>query len=362
MSAKPILSIVIPAYNNEEYTRRTLSSVLQQSYRPLRVYLVDDASPDSLAGLADWFAHSKDPEIEFVYVRNERNLVADSLYVCYDLIQTPWMVQLHHDDELLDADFLRDAMSLATENPDLGIVWANAETEFSQQVMIRDSRQSWTVLSGAAFIRYLLANGHTAWSSVVYRADWLKELGFPAPPFLIDNRVKARTGLDTDEGMSSLYLLATRCNAAVSGKVVAQRGEPDTAYSRSDLWRTPGHSLFFIYYGTYLALRGDPNTRLISRLARASCLLYGLPRRERRLKRAIDAELGRSVGLSSFYTFVRLTSLCRVNNYALLAWIAWISHDYAEFGRVLLWSSLDMSRRLSNRLLGRVAEVGASGH
>lgn len=53
----PLVSIVIPAYNHEQYVAQAVTSVLQQTYHNLEVIVVDDASVDStcavLAGIAD---------------------------------------------------------------------------------------------------------------------------------------------------------------------------------------------------------------------------------------------------------------------------------------------------------------------
>ncbi len=50
-----LVSVIIPVYNGERYLGEALASVLQQSYRPLEIIVVDDGSQDGTAQVAQQF-------------------------------------------------------------------------------------------------------------------------------------------------------------------------------------------------------------------------------------------------------------------------------------------------------------------
>ncbi|HEM3198611.1 TPA: glycosyltransferase [Streptococcus suis 14A] len=44
---KPLISIIVPIYNVENYLRQCLDSIIGQTYQNLEILLIDDASTDS---------------------------------------------------------------------------------------------------------------------------------------------------------------------------------------------------------------------------------------------------------------------------------------------------------------------------
>ncbi|MDF7651146.1 glycosyltransferase family A protein [Erwiniaceae bacterium L1_54_3] len=57
MNEKPLFSIIIPVYNAKKTIKRTLLSVLNQTYRNYEVLVVNDGSTDSSAKILASFAH-----------------------------------------------------------------------------------------------------------------------------------------------------------------------------------------------------------------------------------------------------------------------------------------------------------------
>lgn len=63
MQREPLISIIIPIYNVEDYLERCLDSVLRQTYPMLQVILVDDGSTDNSGEIAEKYASDHRVEI-----------------------------------------------------------------------------------------------------------------------------------------------------------------------------------------------------------------------------------------------------------------------------------------------------------
>lgn len=64
-----MVSVIVPAYNIEEYLPRCLDSILNQSYRDLEIILVDDGSTDSTGVICDEYAE-KDSRVVVIHKEN----------------------------------------------------------------------------------------------------------------------------------------------------------------------------------------------------------------------------------------------------------------------------------------------------
>ena len=66
----PLVSIIVPIYNAEDYLERCVSSITNQSYTNLEIILVNDGSTDSTKALCDCLA-AKDKRIRVIHQNNQ---------------------------------------------------------------------------------------------------------------------------------------------------------------------------------------------------------------------------------------------------------------------------------------------------
>ena len=66
---QPLITVIVPVYKTEEYLRRCVDSIVNQTYKNLEIILVDDGSPDNSGKLCDELAKT-DSRIKVIHKQN----------------------------------------------------------------------------------------------------------------------------------------------------------------------------------------------------------------------------------------------------------------------------------------------------
>ena len=94
----PIVTVIIPVYNAEEYLASCLESVRNQSFKAFEVILVDDGSIDTSGRICDAYV-AKDSRFTVIHKQNEG--VSASRNIGIKNSKTEWLLFIDADDELL---------------------------------------------------------------------------------------------------------------------------------------------------------------------------------------------------------------------------------------------------------------------
>ena len=93
---RPLVSVIMPAYNAERYLEQAVQSVLAQTYERWELLILDDCSTDRTASIGAALAR-KDPRI--LLYRNPRNLgAAQTRNRGFALAEGEWAALLDSDD------------------------------------------------------------------------------------------------------------------------------------------------------------------------------------------------------------------------------------------------------------------------
>lgn len=115
--AMPLVSVIIPAYNAEEYISQALSSVLSQTLSDIEVIVVDDGSTDRTASIVEELTH-RDGRIRLIrqenqcagVARNKGMEVAEGKYLYFldadDWIEPDSLEKLCSSAESLGSDIV----------------------------------------------------------------------------------------------------------------------------------------------------------------------------------------------------------------------------------------------------------------
>lgn len=91
-----MVSIVMPAYNAQDYIQEAIQSVLQQTYTEWELLVIDDASSDRTAEIVNQLVR-KDSRVH--YIKNKANIgAAESRNRGVELAKGQWIAFLDSDD------------------------------------------------------------------------------------------------------------------------------------------------------------------------------------------------------------------------------------------------------------------------
>ena len=89
MDEKVRCSVIVPAYNVENYLPRCMDSLINQTLQEIEIICIDDGSTDSSGKILDEYA-AKDKRIRTVHQENEGQAYARNIGL--DLIKTEWFI------------------------------------------------------------------------------------------------------------------------------------------------------------------------------------------------------------------------------------------------------------------------------
>jgi glycosyltransferase involved in cell wall biosynthesis len=119
VSSKPLVSVVLPAFNAERFLGEALTSVLAQTYAPVETVVVDDGSSDGTAEVAR--AH---PGIALIEQENGGPSAARNRGFAASRGE---FVAFHDADDVMTPDKLAVQVGHMLENPGVGCVLAEQE-------------------------------------------------------------------------------------------------------------------------------------------------------------------------------------------------------------------------------------------
>ena len=108
MRQNPLVSVIIPVYNVQDFLRECLSSVVHQSYSNLEILLIDDGSTDASGEICDEYARS-DARVRVIYKSNGGQ--ASARNAALELARGEFLTFVDSDD-VADVDLVRTLLNL----------------------------------------------------------------------------------------------------------------------------------------------------------------------------------------------------------------------------------------------------------
>ena len=117
---RPLVSIIVPSYNQGRYIAATLDSILQQNYRPLEVLVIDGASKDETVDILRRYESS--PELQWISEpdRGVTDAVNKGLTRARGVI-----LAIQSSDDLYTPGAVAAAVAAFESEPTLGLVFGD---------------------------------------------------------------------------------------------------------------------------------------------------------------------------------------------------------------------------------------------
>ena len=120
----PLITVLVPAYNQEKLIAETIESVLKQTYKRLQIIIGDDCSTDNTYSIIEKYA-ATDNRIEAY--QNNRNIgICGNFNKLFDLVKGEYVVFFSGDDIML-ADKIKIQLACFKSNDKIVLVHHNAK-------------------------------------------------------------------------------------------------------------------------------------------------------------------------------------------------------------------------------------------
>ena len=113
------LAVIVPVYKVEAYLHQCIDSILSQSYRELKIILVDDGSPDGCGAICDEYA-ARDPRVLALHKPNGGLSSARNFALPYT-DDCP-LVTFVDSDDWLEPGIYQSAVSYLQQHPEASIL------------------------------------------------------------------------------------------------------------------------------------------------------------------------------------------------------------------------------------------------
>jgi glycosyltransferase involved in cell wall biosynthesis len=171
-----LVSIIVPCYNQGQYLRESLQSVLDQTYQNWECIIVDDGSTDNSSEIANEFCY-KDTRIKYIWQRNEglssaRNKGLNNASGNF--------IQLLDSDDLLENRKIEFQVEYLLKNQETDIVYGSMSRFDSETLEIVDKGEWMAKISGRGqeILKDLLFKNIMVVSSPLLRIEVFKKIGY----------------------------------------------------------------------------------------------------------------------------------------------------------------------------------------
>lgn len=172
----PLISLIIPVYNVEEFLDRCLESAINQTYENIEIILVDDGSPDSCPKLCDNWS-KKDKRIIVVHKLNGG--LSDARNAGIKIAKGEYLTFIDSDD-YIDKSYVKELYdAIKIDDCDLSI--SGIVVKYSNRTVINKYTNEKEILTPKETLKKILYDEGIDISATakLYKKELFKNIQFP---------------------------------------------------------------------------------------------------------------------------------------------------------------------------------------
>ena len=168
------LTVVIPTFNRAELLKKSIQSVLNQTYQDFKLIILDNNSNDKTEEIVKEFSDKR-----IHYVKNEINIgVFPNMNKAFELSDSEYLI-IFHDDDIMKPEFLRKETEILDKYDDVVAVASNVEMMDDDEKFLSEKNFSITqnlFFEKYQFIETYFKSGlYLPCPTVMFRMSFIKE-------------------------------------------------------------------------------------------------------------------------------------------------------------------------------------------
>jgi len=172
---KPVLSVIVPIYNVEQYLTKCLESIVNQTYKNLEIILVDDGSNDNSPAICDEYAE-KDSRVKVIHKVNGG--LSDARNVGIQHSSGKYIAFIDSDD-WIDANWCKVLIgNLVQEQADISVSGIISESNGICKCLTSEYGNQVFSETGIEMMSRYFQTAWVAWDKI-YKAELFDGIRFP---------------------------------------------------------------------------------------------------------------------------------------------------------------------------------------
>lgn len=197
---RPLISVIVPVYNVEEFLNRCVDSIIRQTYQELEIILVDDGSTDNSGALCDEYVQ-KDSRI--VVIHKENGGLSDARNAAIEIMKGEFVAYVDSDDYLADDYIAYMYNLLISENADISACAIKTVCDYTEQLGVINEKI--VIYDAYEALKAILYQGCFVPSACckLYKKELFEDIRYPKGMYY--------------EDMAIIYKLLDKCQKVVIG-------------------------------------------------------------------------------------------------------------------------------------------------